>query len=72
MELTHIARREGKLSGFLKNELHMSTGLMNRVKWADGLRVNGQSVHTDYQVKPGDRILVLLEEAPPPIMPGSR
>ena len=65
MELTHIARREGKLSGFLKNELHMSTGLMNRVKWADGLRVNGQSVHTDYQVKPGDRILVLLEEAPP-------
>ena len=47
MELTHIARREGKLSGFLKNELHMSTGLMNRVKWADGLRVNGQSVHTD-------------------------
>ena len=65
MELTHIARREGKLSGFLKNELHMSTGPMNRVKWADGLRVNGQSVHTDYQVKPGDRILVLLEEAPP-------
>lgn len=62
MELTHIARREGKLSGFLKNELHMSTGLMNRVKWADGLRVNGQSVHTDYQVTPGDEIVVLLEE----------
>ena len=62
MELTHIARWEGKLSGFLKNELHMSTGLMNRVKWADGLRVNGQSVHTDYQVTPGDEIVVLLEE----------
>lgn len=62
MNLTHIAKREGRLSSFLREELHMSTGLMNRVKWADGLRVNGQSVHTDYSVQPGDEIRVLLAE----------
>ena len=48
MELTLTASRQGKLSSFLKNELKMSTGLMNRVKWADGLRVNGLSVHTNH------------------------
>lgn len=65
MELTWIAGRPGRLSSFLKNELKMSTGLVNKVKWADGLRVNGRSCHTDYPVQPGDRITVLLEEALP-------
>ena len=62
MNLTHIAKGGGRLSAVLKEELRMSTGLLNRAKWADGLRVNGQSVHTDYQVTPGDEIVVLLEE----------
>ena len=62
MNLTHIAKGGGRLSAVLKEEPKMSTGLLNRVKWADGLRVNGQSVHTDYQVTPGDEIVVLLEE----------
>ena len=62
MNLTHIAKGGGRLSAVLKEELKMSTGLLNRVKWADGLRVNGQSVHTDYQVTPGDEVVVLLEE----------
>lgn len=65
MELTLIAQRSGRLSSFLKKELKMSTGLVNKVKWADGLRVNGISCHTDYPVQPGDRIAVLLEEALP-------
>ena len=65
MELTLTAAREGKLSSFLKNELKMSTGLVNKVKWADGLRVNGLSCHTNYQVEPGDVIAVRLEEAQP-------
>ena len=56
MELTITAARAGKLSSFLKNELKMSTGLVNKVKWADGLRVNGLSCHTNYQVEPGDVI----------------
>lgn len=65
MELTLIAQRSGRLSSFLKTELKMSTGLMNKVKWADGLRVGGVSCHTDYQVAPGDQICVLLEEPAP-------
>ena len=65
MELTLTASRQGKLSSFLKTELKMSTGLMNRVKWADGLRVNGLSVHTNHPVLPGDRITVLLQEEEP-------
>lgn len=32
MELEHIAVRSGRLSSFLKGELNMSTGLMNRLK----------------------------------------
>ena len=62
MNLTHIAKGGGRLSAVLKEELKMSTGLLNRAKWTDGLRVNGQSVHTDYQVTPGDEVVVLLEE----------
>ena len=33
MELKHTATRAGRLSSFLKEELHMSTGLINRLKW---------------------------------------
>lgn len=65
MELTHTAIREGRLSSFLKGELAMSTGLMNRLKWGDGIRVNGTPQHTDYPVKPGDLITVRLEEEQP-------
>ena len=65
MELTLTARRAGRLSSFLKGELKMSTGLVNKVKWADGLRVNGAGCHTDYPVRPGDVVTVLLEEEAP-------
>lgn len=65
MELRHIATREGRLSSFLKEEMGMSTGLMNRLKWRDQLFVNGQPQHTDYPVKPGDVITVPLEEPEP-------
>ena len=65
MELTHIATRQGRLSSFLKEELKMSTGLMNRLKWQDKLFVNGVPQHTDFAVKPGDVITVPLEEPTP-------
>ena len=65
MELTLTADRAGKLSSFLKNELKMSTGLVNKVKWADGLRVNGLSCHTNFAVLPGDVITVVLREEVP-------
>lgn len=65
MELTHTAQRAGRLSGFLKGEMQMSSGLMNKLKWGDAIRVNGLPQHTDYPVKPGDCITVRLDEETP-------
>ena len=62
LHLTHIAQRPGRLSSFLKGELKMSTGLVNRLKWGDAIRVNGTPQHTDYAVRPGDTITVRLDE----------
>lgn len=62
LHLTHIAQRSGRLSSFLKGELKMSTGLVNRLKWGDAIRVNGTPQHTDYAVRPGDTITVRLDE----------
>ena len=64
MELTCVATREGRLSSFLKGELKMSTGLMNKLKWGDGIRVNGTPRHTDFAVQPGDTVTVRLDEPP--------
>ncbi len=65
MELKHTAGREGRLSSFLKEELKMSTGLMNKLKWGDGIRVNGKPQWTNYPVSPGDVITVRLAEGEP-------
>lgn len=65
MQLTHIAKRSGRLSSFLREEMEMSAGLMNRLKWQDKLYVNGVPQHTDYPVVPGDVITVPLEEPEP-------
>lgn len=68
MELRHIAARAGRLSSFLRGEMNMSSGLMNRLKWGDAIRVNGVPRHTDYPLEPGDCITVRLEE-PQPLYP---
>ena len=62
MELRCTAERSGKLSTFLLTELKMSTSLMNKLKWGDGIRVNGTPQRTNYPVMPGDVITVRLEE----------
>ncbi|MBQ2926752.1 MAG: RluA family pseudouridine synthase [Ruminiclostridium sp.] len=62
MELKCIAEREGRLSSFLLGELRMSASLMNKLKWGDGLRVNGQPQRTNFPVKPGDVVTVFWEE----------
>ena len=64
MELKMVAGRAGRLSSFLKGELKMSTGLMNRLKWGDAIRVNGVPQHTDFAVRPGDVVTVRLDEPP--------
>ena len=65
MELRCVASREGRLSSFLKEELKMSTGLMNKLKWGDAIQVNGTPQHTDFLVQIADVITVRLDEAAP-------
>ena len=65
MELKIVASREGQLSSFLRGELKMSSSLMNKLKWGDSLRVNGQTQRTNHPVHPGDVITVALDEPEP-------
>lgn len=65
MELKHVARRNGRLSSFLKEEMQMSAGLVNRLKWQDKLFVNGIPRHADFQVSVGDEITAPLDEPTP-------
>ena len=65
MELTHIAVRSGRLSTFLKQELGLSTGLMNKLKWSEKLFVNGIPRHADFSVEVGDVITADLDEPEP-------
>lgn len=69
MELLHRAQRAGRLSSFLKGEMAMSTGLVNRLKMNSGILVNGTPQRTNFQVSPGDLITALLDD-PAPEYPG--
>lgn len=64
MDLTHISIRDGRLSAILKEDMGVSSGLMNRAKWQGNILVNGIARHTDYTVHKGDIVTVLLEESP--------
>ncbi len=61
LELKHIATRAGRLSSFLREEMAMSAGLINRLKWHEKILVNGKPEHTDFAVRSGDTITVLLD-----------
>ena len=63
MELRCIAQREGRLSSFLLGELKMSASLMNKLKWGDGIRVNGVPQRTNYPVECGDVVTVFWKES---------
>ena len=65
MKLEHIATRAGRLSTFLKQELGLSTGLMNKLKWSEKLYVNGIPRHADFSVAVGDLITADLDEPKP-------
>ena len=65
MELKHIAQRSGRLSTFLKQQLGLSTGLMNKLKWSEKLYVNGIPQHADFSVQIGDVITADLDEPKP-------
>ncbi|MBQ6997752.1 MAG: RluA family pseudouridine synthase [Oscillospiraceae bacterium] len=65
MQLHHIANRDGRLSAILREDMKLSAGLMNKLKWQDRILVNGQPRHTDFSVKAGDTITVLMDEPEP-------
>lgn len=65
MDINHIALQAGRLSKILREEMGLSAGLMNRLKWTGALKVNGQSVHTDFPVRLGDTVTAVLEEESP-------
>ena len=69
MKLHHTARRDGRLSDILKNEMRVSTGLMNRLKVVDRILVNGTPQRTNFAVRCGDTVTLLLDE-PEPEYPG--
>ena len=69
MELHHTALRDGRLSDILKHEMRVSTGLMNRLKTTDRILVNGVPQRTNFAVKCGDTVALLLDE-PEPEYPG--
>lgn len=65
LELVYTATRQGRLSSFLREEMGMSAGLMNRLKWQNAIFVNGTPQHTDFPVNPCDIITVPLDEPAP-------
>ena len=65
MELQHTATRAARLSVILKEDMGLSTGLMNKLKWADRLLVNGAPQHTDFAVQSGDLVTVRMDEPEP-------
>lgn len=69
MELKHIAKRAGRLSSFLQNEMGMSSGLVNKLKWQNKIFVNGIPQHNDYAVAPEDVITAALDEQTPAYPP---
>ncbi|MBQ4550383.1 MAG: RluA family pseudouridine synthase [Oscillospiraceae bacterium] len=69
MELHHKTCRDGRLSDILKNEMQVSTGLMNRLKTTERILVNGAPQRTNFAVKGGDTVTLLLDE-PEPEYPG--
>ena len=62
MHLEYIAIRAGRLSTILREEMSLSAGLVNRLKWHEKILVNGKPEHTDFPVQPGDTITVLMDK----------
>ncbi len=69
MKLSCIAQREAKLLPILRQELAMSSTLVKRLKYNHAFLVNGEAVRTNYPVKIGDLVEVILDEPLPEYPP---
>ena len=73
LHYTAVPEDQGKkLFSILRNRLHVSAGQIKRLKYQTVMLVNGQPVHTDFVVSPGDEIILPLppEHAAFPPEPG--
>lgn len=62
MEMKYVATRAGRLSSILREDMKISAGLMNRLKWEEKILVNGTPQHTNFPVESGDVVTLILEE----------
>lgn len=69
MDLQYVSKDGGRFSRVLREEMQISGGLMNKLKWGGHLLVNGEPQHTDFQVRPGDVITVQMENETPDYPP---
>ena len=69
MEIRYTSPREGRLSAILRDDMKLSAGLVNRLKWQEKILVNGVPRHNDYRVQPGDVVTVPLDEPAPDYPP---
>ena len=69
MDLRYTAVREGRLSHILREDMRLSAGLINRLKWQEKILVNGIPQHNDYRVQAGDVVTVPLDEPEPDYPP---
>lgn len=53
-----------KIKYFVRGEMQVSYRQFSALKMYDGLSVNGNVVHANYIIQPGDVITVMLEDAP--------
>ena len=53
-----------KVKYFVRGTMGVSYGQFTALKAAGGLRVNGEIVHANHELKPGDAVAVLLEDGP--------
>lgn len=59
MELNYLAERDGEQVGnVLRHRLGISVTLLRRLKYADAIRVNGESVYTTALLRKGDVLTV--------------
>ena len=65
MELRYTSPREGRLSHILREDMKLSAGLVNKLKWQEKILVNDIPRHNDYRVQPGDVVTVPLDEREP-------
>lgn len=65
MEIRYTSPREGRLSSVLRDDMKLSAGLVNKLKWQEKILVNGIPRHNDFRVQPGDVVTVPLDEPEP-------